>query len=237
MNIETLLSKSINKFNQTIRIVLPFIILYTLIYRILSPSTFNELLISNIENLEEVNFNLQSNDIIFMVLSFVLSMIYNLLIIKFIFISLKNNKKTFRLNEIFSLFILLLSIYILSIVPPMFMTLFIPFLGVLLVPIIYMALFFSIYIMLEFHTSFLDSLMNSYLLFKHNMSNILVLCLIHCAGVLMIIYATTLLGVPLTYIVGNLSTIFQQIIMNIGHYLLSIIWVCFYFSLDRSIIK
>ena len=42
MNIEKLLSKSINKFNQTIGIVLPFIILYTLIYRILSPSTFNE---------------------------------------------------------------------------------------------------------------------------------------------------------------------------------------------------
>jgi len=237
MNIETLLSKSINKFNQTIRIVLPFIILYTLIYRILSPSTFNELLISNIENLEQVNFNLQSNDIIFMVLSFVLSMFYNLLIIKFIFISLKNNKKTFRLDEIFSLFILLLSSYILSIVPPMLITLLIPFLGILLVPIIYIALFFSIYIMLEFHTSVLDSLVKSYALFKNNISNMLVLCLIHCAGALMIIYATTLLGVPFSYIAGNFTMIFQQIFMNIGHYLLSIIWICFYLSLDRSCIK
>ena len=83
MNIETLLSKSISKFNQTIRTVLPFIILYTLIYRILSPSFFNEAIISNIGNLEEINFNFQTNDIIFMIFSFVISMIYNLLIIKY----------------------------------------------------------------------------------------------------------------------------------------------------------
>ena len=69
------------------------------------------------------------------------------------------------------------------------------------------------------------------------MSNMLVLCLIHCAGALMIIYATTLLGVPLMYIFGDLNIIFQQIFMNIGHYLLSIIWVCFYFNVDRSVIK
>ena len=237
MNIEKLLSKSINKFNQTIRIVLPFIILYTLIYRILSPSIFNESFISNIQYLEEVNVNLQSNDMIFMILSFVLSMIYNVLIIKVIFFNFNNNKKIFKVDELLRLFALLSLIYIFTIFPSMVITLFIPFLGVLLAPIIYMALFFSIYIMLEFHTSFLDSLVKSYLLFKNNMSNMLVLCLIHCAGALMIIYATTLLGAPLMYIFGDLNTIFQQIFMNIGHYLLSIIWVCFYFNVDRSVIK
>ena len=237
MNIEKLLSKSINKFNQTIRIVLPFIILYTLIYRILSPSIFNESFISNIQYLEEVNVNLQSNDMIFMILSFVLSMIYNVLIIKVIFFNFNNNKKIFKVDELLRLFALLSLIYIFTIFPSMVITLFIPFLGVLLAPIIYMALFFSIYIMLEFQTSFLGSLVKSYLLFTNNMSNMLVLCLIHCAGALMIIYATTLLGAPLMYIFGDLNTIFQQIFMNIGHYLLSIIWVCFYFNVDRSVIK
>ncbi|SVE48751.1 uncharacterized protein METZ01_LOCUS501605, partial [marine metagenome] len=174
---------------------------------------------------------------IFMIFSFVISMVYNLLIIKFIFINFQNNNKTFKLDEVFNLFILFSSIYILSLFPPMLIMLFIPFLGALFMPFIYIALFFAIYIKLEFQTSILDSLVKSYLVFKYNMSNMLTLCLIHCAGALMIIYATTLLGVPLTYIFGNFSTIFQQIFMNIGHYLLSIIWVSFYFSLDRSIIK
>ena len=237
MNIETLLSKSINKFNQTIKIALPFIILYTLIYRILSPSIFNESIISNINNFESVNFNFESNQIIFMILSFMLSMVYNLLIIKFIFVNVQNNQKIFKINEIFNLLILLSLVYALSILPPMLIMLFIPLLGAFLIPIIYIALFFSIYIKLESEKSFLESLIMSYVLFKNNISNMVTICLIHCSGALMIIYATTLLGIPLTQLFGQGAIIFQQIFMNIGYYLLSIIWVCFYFSLDRSIIK
>ena len=85
MNIEALLSKSINKFKQTIKIVLPLIILYTIISYMWTPAFLHSFSIDQDFNYALTEFSIQ--DIIFGLLLLISFNLYTSVINQFIFVN------------------------------------------------------------------------------------------------------------------------------------------------------
>ena len=234
MNIEILLSKSINKFKQTIQIIAPLIILYTILSYLFTPPIVRTYQLD--QNLDILLSQINSQDIIFSVLLIFIFSLYTIIINQFIFINIK--KTIFKISDTFGALILLFIIYVILFTSFILMSLILPIpdLAGMLFMILYAALFFTIYIKIDYNKSYLESLIIGYMLFTKNFKSILKLLLIHGLALIIITYSMVIVGLLVTQIIGTMSIILINILFYIFSYLLSIIWIYFYFSLDKKFI-
>jgi hypothetical protein len=234
MNIEILLSKSINKFKQTIQIIAPLIILYTILSYLFTPPIIRTYQLE--QNLDILLSQINSQDIIFSALLIFIFSLYTIIINQFIFINIK--KTIFKISDTFGALILLFIIYVILFASFLLMSLIIPIpdlMGMLFM-ILYAALFFTIYIKIDYNKSYLESLIIGYMLFTKNFKSILKLLLMHGLALIIITYSMVIVGLLVTQIIGTMSIILINILFYIFSYLLSIIWIYFYFSLDKKFI-
>lgn len=234
MNIEILLSKSINKFKQTIQIIAPLIILYTILSYLFTPPILRTYQLE--QNFDILLSQINNQDIMFSILLIFIFSLYTIIINQFIFINIK--KTIFKISDTFGALILLFIIYVILFASFLLMSLIIPIpdlMGMLFM-ILYAALFFTIYIKIDYNKSYLESLIIGYMLFTKNFKSILKLLLIHGLALIIITYSMVIVGLLVTQIIGTMSIILINILFYIFSYLLSIIWIYFYFSLDKKFI-
>jgi len=234
MNIEILLSKSINKFKQTIQIIVPLIILYTILSYLFTPPILRTYQLE--QNFDILLSQINNQDIMFSILLIFIFSLYTIIINQFIFINIK--KTIFKISDTFGALILLFIIYVILFASFLLMSLIIPIpdlMGMLFM-ILYAALFFTIYIKIDYNKSYLESLIIGYMLFTKNFKSILKLLLMHGLALIIITYSMVIVGLLVTQIIGTMSIILINILFYIFSYLLSIIWIYFYFSLDKKFI-
>jgi len=234
MNIEILLSKSINKFKQTIQIIVPLIILYTILSYLFTPPILRTYQLE--QNFDILLSQINNQDIMFSILLIFIFSLYTIIINQFIFINIK--KTIFKISDTFGALILLFIIYVILFASFLLMSLIIPIpdlMGMLFM-ILYAALFFTIYIKIDYNKSYLESLIIGYMLFTKNFKSILKLLLMHGLALIIITYSMVIVGLLMTQIIGTISIILINILFYIFSYLLSIIWIYFYFSLDKKFI-
>jgi len=234
MNIEILLSKSIKKFKETIQIIAPLIILYTILSYLFTPPILRTYQLE--QNFEIILSQINSQDLIFSILLILIFSLYTIIINQFIFTNIK--KTVFKLSHTINTLILLFIIYGILIVSFLLLILVVPFpdLVLILFVILYVALFFTIYIKIDYHKSYLESLIIGYMLFIKNFKLIFKLLLIHVLALIVITYSMVMGGVLVTQIIGAISVILINILFYMVSYLLSIIWIYFYFSLDKNFV-
>ena len=235
MNIEILLSKSINKFKETIQTIAPLIILYTIFSYLFTPPTLRSYQIE--QNLDILISQINNQDVIFSILLILILNIYTVVINQFIFINIKN--EIFKLSQTISALILLFIIYGILITSFLLMSLIIPLpdLVLILFIILYIALFFTLYIKLDYNKSYLNSLTSGYVLFTKNFKSIFKLLLMHGLALMIITYGMVILGLFVSQIIGKMSIILINILFYFLSYFLSIVWVYFYLSLDKNFIS
>jgi hypothetical protein len=235
MNIEILLSKSINKFKETIQTIAPLIILYTILSYLFTPPTLRSYHIE--QNLDILISQINNQDVIFSILLILILNIYTVVINQFIFINIKN--EIFKLSQTISALILLFIIYGILITSFLLMSLIIPLpdLVLILFIILYIALFFTLYIKLDYNKSYLNSLTSGYVLFTKNFKLIFKLLLMHGLALMIITYGMVILGLFVSQIIGKMSIILINILFYFLSYFLSIVWVYFYLSLDKNFIS
>ena len=234
MNIEILLSKSINKFKETIQTIAPLIILYTILSYLFTPPILRTYQLD--QNFEIILTQINSQDIIFSILLIAIFNLYTIIINQFIFINIK--KTIFKISDTFSILVLLFIIYLILCISFVLMIFIIPIpdLVFILLIILYVALFLTIYIKMDYNKSYLESLVIGYMLFTKNVTSILKLLLIHGLALILIIYAMVMVGLIATQILGTLSIILINLLFYFASYLLSIIWIYFYFTLNKDFI-
>ena len=234
MNIEILLSKSINKFKETIQTIAPLIILYTILSYLFTPPILRSYQLE--QNFEMIANQIKSQDIIFSILLIAIFNLYTIVINQFIFINIK--KTTFKISDTLSLLMLLFIIYLILIMSFVFMIFIfpIPDLVLILLVILYIALFFTIYIKMDYNKSYLESFIIGYMLFTKNIRSILKLILMHGLALILITYGMVMVGLIATQILGALSIVVINILFYFASYLLSIIWIYFYFTLNKEFI-
>ena len=234
MNIEILLSKSIKKFKETIQTIAPLIILYTILSYLFTPPILRTYQLE--QNFEIILSQINSQDVIFSILLILIFSLYTIIINQFIFTNIK--KTVFKLSHTINTLILLFIIYGILIISFLLLILIVPIpdLVLILFVILYVALFFTIYIKIDYNKSYLESLIIGYMLFIKNFKSIFKLLLIHMLALIVITYSMVMGGVLVTQIIGAISVILINILFYMVSYLLSIIWIYFYFSLDKNFV-
>ena len=234
MNIEILLSKSINKFKETIQTIAPLIILYTILSYLFTPPILRSYQLE--QNFEMIANQIKSQDIIFSVLLIAIFNLYTIIINQFIFINIK--KTIFKLSDTLSLLVLLFIIYLILCISFIVMIFIfpIPDLVLILLVMLYVALFFTLYVKIDYNKSYMESFIIAYMLFTNNITSILKLILMHGLALILITYGMVMVGLIATQILGALSIVVINILFYFASYLLSIIWIYFYFTLNKEFI-
>ena len=234
MNIEILLSKSINKFKETIQTIAPLIILYTILSYLFTPPILRSYQLE--QNFEMIANQIKSQDIIFSILLIAIFNLYTIIINQFIFINIK--KTIFKISDTLSLLVLLFIIYLILCISFIVMIFIfpIPDLVLILLVMLYVALFFTIYVKIDYNKSYMESFIIAYMLFTNNITSILKLILMHGLALILITYGMVMVGLIATQILGNLSIVVINILFYFTSYLLSIIWIYFYFTLNKDFI-
>lgn len=234
MNIEILLSKSINKFKETIQTIAPLIILYTILSYLFTPPILRSYQLE--QNFEMIANQIKSQDIIFSILLIAIFNLYTIVINQFIFINIK--KTIFKLSDTLSLLVLLFIIYLILCISFIVMIFIfpIPDLVLILLVMLYVALFFTIYVKIDYNKSYVESFIIAYMLFTNNITSILKLILMHGLALILITYGMVMVGLIATQILGALSIVVINILFYFASYLLSIIWIYFYFTLNKDFI-
>ena len=234
MNIETLLLKSINKFKQTIRVIAPLIIIYNILSYLFTPPILRTYQLD--QNIETMLLGINSQDIIFSFILIILFSLYTIIINQFIFINIK--QLTFNISHTLNALILLFMIYAILIISFFLMILIIPIPDLVLILFImmYVALFFAIYVKLDYNKSYIESLFIGYMLFTKNFTSILKLLLMHALALIPISFVITIIGLITTQITGPISLLIVNVLFYIASYFLSMIWIYFYLSLDKNFI-
>lgn len=234
MNIETLLLKSINKFKQTIRVIAPLIIIYNILSYLFTPPILRTYQLD--QNIETMLLGINSQDIIFSFILIILFSLYTIIINQFIFINIK--QLTFNISHTLNALILLFMIYAILIISFFLMILIIPIPDLVLILFImmYVALFFAIYVKLDYNKSYIESLFIGYMLFTKNFTSILKLLLMHAFALIPISFVITMIGLITTQIAGPISLLVVNVLFYIASYFLSMIWIYFYLSLDKNFI-
>ena len=234
MNIEILLSKSINKFKETIQTIAPLIILYTILSYLFTPPILRSYQLE--QNFEMIANQIKSQDIIFSILLIAIFNLYTIVINQFIFINIK--KTIFKLSDTLSLLVLLFIIYLILCISFIVMIFIfpIPDLVLILLAMLYVALFFTIYIKIDYNKSYVESFIIAYMLFTNNITSILKLILMHGLALILITYGMVMVGLIATQILGALSIVVINILFYFASYLLSIVWIYFYFTLNKDFI-
>lgn len=232
MNIEILLSKSINKFKETIQTIAPLIILYTILSYLFTPPILRSYQLE--QNFEMIANQIKSQDIIFSILLIAIFNLYTIIINQFIFINIK--KTIFKLSDTLSLLVLLFIIYLILCISFIVMIFIfpIPDLVLILLVMLYVALFFTIYVKIDYNKSYMESFIIAYMLFTNNITSILKLILMHGLALILITYGMVMVGLIATQILGALSIVVINILFYFASYLLSIIWIYFYFTLNKD---
>ena len=234
MNIEILLSKSINKFKETIQTIAPLIILYTILSYLFTPPILRSYQLE--QNFEMIANQIKSQDIIFSILLIAIFNLYTIVINQFIFINIK--KTIFKLSDTLSLLVLLFIIYLILCISFIVMIFIfpIPDLVLILLVMLYVALFFTLYVKIDYNKSYVESFIIAYMLFTNNITSILKLILMHGLALILITYGMVMVGLIATQILGALSIVVINILFYFASYLLSIIWIYFYFTLNKDFI-
>ena len=234
MNIEILLSKSINKFKETIQTIAPLIILYTILSYLFTPPILRSYQLE--QNFEMIANQIKSQDIIFSILLIAIFNLYTIVINQFIFINIK--KTIFKISDTLSLLVLLFIIYLILCISFIVMIFIfpIPDLVLILLVMLYVALFFTIYVKIDYNKSYMESFIIAYMLFTNNITSILKLILMHGLALILITYGMVMVGLIATQILGALSIVVINILFYFASYLLSIIWIYFYFTLNKDFI-
>jgi len=234
MNIEILLSKSINKFKETIQTIAPLIILYTILSYLFTPPILRSYQLE--QNFELIANQIKSQDIIFSILLIAIFNLYTIVINQFIFINIK--KTIFKLSDTLSLLVLLFIIYLILCISFIVMIFIfpIPDLVLILLVMLYVALFFTLYVKIDYNKSYMESFIIAYMLFTNNITSILKLILMHGLALILITYGMVMVGLIATQILGALSIVVINILFYFASYLLSIIWIYFYFTLNKDFI-
>ena len=234
MNIEILLSKSINKFKETIQTIAPLIILYTILSYLFTPPILRSYQLE--QNFEMIANQIKSQDIIFSILLIAIFNLYTIVINQFIFINIK--KTIFKLSDTLSLLVLLFIIYLILCISFIVMIFIfpIPDLVLILLVMLYVALFFTLYVKIDYNKSYMESFIIAYMLFTNNITSILKLILMHGLALILITYGMVMVGLIATQILGALSIVVINILFYFASYLLSIIWIYFYFTLNKDFI-
>ena len=234
MNIEILLSKSINKFKETIQTIAPLIILYTILSYLFTPPILRSYQLE--QNFELIANQIKSQDIIFSILLIAIFNLYTIVINQFIFINIK--KTIFKLSDTLSLLVLLFIIYLILCISFIVMIFIfpIPDLVLILLVMLYVALFFTLYVKIDYNKSYVESFIIAYMLFTNNITSILKLILMHGLALILITYGMVMVGLIATQILGALSIVVINILFYFASYLLSIIWIYFYFTLNKDFI-
>ena len=232
MNIEILLSKSINKFKETIQTIAPLIILYTILSYLFTPPILRSYQLE--QNFEMIANQIKSQDIIFSILLIAIFNLYTIIINQFIFINIK--KTIFKISDTLSLLVLLFIIYLILCISFIVMIFIfpIPDLVLILLVMLYVALFFTIYVKIDYNKSYMESFIIAYMLFTNNITSILKLILMHGLALILITYGMVMVGLIATQILGALSIVVINILFYFASYLLSIIWIYFYFTLNKD---
>ncbi len=102
---------------------------------------------------------------------------------------------------------------------------------------LYIALFFTIYVKLDYNKSFIESFIIGYMLFTKNFKNIFKLLLMHGLALILITYSMVIAGLFTTQIFGKMSIIIINILFYFSSYFLSIIWIYFYISINKKLIS
>ena len=234
MNIEILLSKSINKFKETIQTIAPLIILYTILSYLFTPPILRSYQLE--QNFELIANQIKNQDIIFSILLIAIFNLYTIVINQFIFINIK--KTIFKLSDTLSLLALLFIIYLILCISFIVMIFIfpIPDLVLILLVMLYVALFFTLYVKIDYNKSYVESFIIAYMLFTNNITSILKLILMHGLALILITYGMVMVGLIATQILGALSIVVINILFYFASYLLSIIWIYFYFTLNKDFI-
>jgi len=234
MNIEILLSKSINKFKETIQTIAPLIILYTILSYLFTPPILRSYQLE--QNFELIANQIKNQDIIFSILLIAIFNLYTIVINQFIFINIK--KTIFKLSDTLSLLVLLFIIYLILCISFIVMIFIfpIPDLVLILLVMLYVALFFTLYVKIDYNKSYMESFIIAYMLFTNNITSILKLILMHGLALILITYGMVMVGLIATQILGALSIVVINILFYFASYLLSIIWIYFYFTLNKEFI-
>ncbi len=232
MNIEILLSKSINKFKETIQTIAPLIILYTILSYLFTPPILRSYQLE--QNFELIANQIKNQDIIFSILLIAIFNLYTIVINQFIFINIK--KTIFKLSDTLSLLVLLFIIYLILCISFIVMIFIfpIPDLVLILLVMLYVALFFTLYVKIDYNKSYVESFIIAYMLFTKNIRSILKLILMHGLALILITYGMVMVGLIATQILGALSIVVINILFYFASYLLSIIWIYFYFTLNKD---
>ena len=232
MNIEILLSKSINKFKETIQTIAPLIILYTILSYLFTPPILRSYQLE--QNFELIANQIKNQDIIFSILLIAIFNLYTIVINQFIFINIK--KTIFKLSDTLSLLVLLFIIYLILCISFIVMIFIfpIPDLVLILLVMLYVALFFTLYVKIDYNKSYVESFIIAYMLFTNNITSILKLILMHGLALILITYGMVMVGLIATQILGALSIVVINILFYFASYLLSIIWIYFYFTLNKD---
>ena len=232
MNIEILLSKSINKFKETIQTIAPLIILYTILSYLFTPPILRSYQLE--QNFEMIANQIKSQDIIFSILLIAIFNLYTIIINQFIFINIK--KTIFKISDTLNLLVLLFIIYLILCLSFIVMIFIfpIPDLVLILLVMLYVALFFTIYVKIDYNKSYMESFIIAYMLFTNNITSILKLILMHGLALILITYGMVMVGLIATQILGALSIVVINILFYFASYLLSIIWIYFYFTLNKD---
>ena len=110
MNIEVLLSKSVNKFKETYKSIAPLIILYTILSYLFTPPTLRSFQLK--QDFNDVLIQINNQDLAFSFILIFIFSLYTIVINQFILINIK--KSIFKVSHTIKTLILLFIIF-----PPM----------------------------------------------------------------------------------------------------------------------
>ena len=232
MNIEKIFSVSTKLFNDTIRSILPFILLYSIFFIYLnyfaSFSKVSEELI-----IAPTNFF----DVIILLITYSINLLYSILIIKFIMNKTKNSNLKFNINSIMKMAIKITALYLIIFIPGFILWIItnmtinfrIANIFLLLIPFLYFVTFFSQYFIVEKEKDLFESILLSHSLIAKNLNKFFILILINFFFLIVIFYITIFLGQFMISI--------NSILINIQLYFVTIFNIQYYFYLNQSMNK
>ena len=229
MNIEKIFSVSTKLFNDTIRSILPFILLYSIFAIFIN-------YFSQISKLSEELIIAPTNffDVIMLLISYSINLLYSILIIQFIISKRNHSNLKFNLNSIMQMAIKITTLYLIIFIPGIILwiitniiiNLRLANIFLLLIPFLYLITFFSQYFIIEKQKNIFESILLSYSLITKNVNKFFVLMAINFFFLIIIFYIAIFLGQFMISI--------NSILINIQLYFITIFNIQYYFYLKKT---
>lgn len=221
MNIDKIFPDSFKLFNTTISSIFPFIIFYSILILLLD-------YLFGISAASD-DFLLLPKNIYYIIgalTTYLVNLLYSILIIQFIFNKIKLLNITFNLNSIITSVYRIIGLYfIIFIVPALCSLIFSTFnplsaIFILAIPILYIISFFSQYLIIIQKKNIIESIFLSYMFIKENLIPFCSLIIINIIFVILMVY--------ISIIIIQFSLIINAIILNIQLYFIAIFNIQFY---------